>query len=44
MNSKDDLSTLDDAENRELYKQLRERVRQLRMREFMQEFEQDDWF
>ena len=44
MNSKDDLSPLDAAENRELYKQLRERVKQLRMREYIREFEEDDWF
>ena len=44
MNSKEDLSPLDPDEIRELYKQLRERGKQLRMTEFIQEIDDDDWF
>ena len=44
MNSKDDLSPLDADEVRELYKQLRERAKQLRMREYITEFDDEDWF
>ena len=46
MNSKDDINPLEPEELRELYKQLRERVKQLRMREFFQEpnmFDDEDW-
>ena len=46
MDCKDDKSPLEPDEIRELYKQLRERVKQLRMREFFEEpnmFDDEDW-
>ena len=46
MNSKDDINPCDPDEQRELYKQLYERIKQLRMREFFEEpniFDDEDW-
>jgi hypothetical protein len=46
MDSKGECDPLEPDEMRELYKQLRERVKQLRMREFFQEpnmFDDEDW-
>ena len=46
MNTKEDMNPMDPDELRELYKQLRERVKQLRMREFFEEpnmFDEEDW-
>jgi len=47
MNSKEDLCPVDPDDQREMFKQLMERVKQLRMREFFQEpneFDGEDWF